>query len=96
MSVKARTAGWKEFLRLCQLPDTTGGLDEILQALLTHEEISQLALRVELLRALLKGEKPQRQIASDLGVSIATITRGSNMLKTIKPKLHKFLGDELA
>lgn len=85
-----RSLGWKRFLKVIQSSGSTAELDEVLVALLTPEEKQQLSLRVELLRELLKGDKPQRDIAQQLGVSIATITRGSNMLKTIRPKLKEF------
>jgi TrpR family transcriptional regulator, trp operon repressor len=50
---------------------------------------------VELLKALLKGDKPQRSIADELKISIAKISRGSNALKIIKPSLRKYLIQEL-
>jgi TrpR family trp operon transcriptional repressor len=93
VSVKAR--GWKSFLELIGSVESTTELDELMQALLTHEERNQLALRVELIRELLYQQKPQRQIASELGISIATITRGSNMLKSIKHKVLVFLKERL-
>lgn len=91
MSVSVKVRGWKSFLELINAVDSIAELDELMEALLTHEERSQLALRVELLRELLQKQKPQRQIASELGISIATITRGSNMLKSIKQKVLTFL-----
>lgn len=90
-----RTMGWKRFIKLTESTGSSSELDEVLVALLTPEEKHQLSLRVELIRELLKGEKPQRDIAQQLGVSIATITRGSNMLKTIRPKLKEFLRQAL-
>lgn len=90
-----KTKGWDSFLALCQARQSSDELDELLRALLTPEEIIQLGLRVELLNALLKKEKPQRHIAAGLGVSIATITRGSNMLKSIDPQLYQFLKEKL-
>lgn len=91
-----RSSGWKRFIKLTQSTESSAELEEVLIALFTPEEKQQLALRVELIRELLKGEKPQRDIAQQLGVSIATITRGSNMLKTIRPKLKEFLKQALS
>ncbi len=82
--------GWQRFLTLCQSAQSSAELDELFMALCTAEERKQLAFRVDLIKELLAGEKTQRRIAADLGVSIAKITRGSNMLKTIKPKLRAF------
>lgn len=91
MVASAKTRGWKSFLELIHSAESTAELDELLSALMTHEERNQFALRVELIRELLHKQKSQRQIASELGISIATITRGSNMLKTIKQKVLAFL-----
>jgi TrpR family trp operon transcriptional repressor len=93
--VAPKTRGWKTFLKLIKEVQSQEELDDLLKALLTHEERDQLALRVELIGELMRHEKPQRQIASELGVSIATITRGSNMLKTIKAKLRHFFENHL-
>lgn len=92
----AKISGWKSFLKLCRSRQSVDELDELLHALLTPEEIHQLALRAELLKELLRKDKPQRQIAVELGVSIATITRGSNMLKSIRPQLRQFLEETLS
>ncbi len=59
--------------------------------LFSLEEKEQLALRVELVRALLKGEKTQCEIAHDLNISIAKIARGSNALKTTSDKIKSFI-----
>ena len=93
MTIKSK--GWKSFLAVLQSQESAVELDDLLHALLTPEERDQVALRVELLKELLKKDKPQRQISAELGVSIATITRGSNMLKSIKPKLYQVLDEKL-
>lgn len=90
MAVTAKSRGWKHLLALLHAAKTPDELEELLKALLTYEECDQLSLRVELIAELLRAEKPQRQISSELRVSIATVTRGSNMLKTIKSKLRHF------
>ena len=51
-------------------------LDDFLLGLTTDKERTELAQRVEIIKRLLAGE-PQRKIAHDLGVGIATVTRGS-------------------
>ncbi len=95
MASNATSHGWNSFLQLVADVQSHAELDELMQALLTHEERNQLALRVELIRELLQKQKPQRQIASELGVSVATITRGSNMLKSIRTNLLSFLEKHL-
>jgi len=53
---------------------------DFLKGILTPKEIQELHLRLQIVQKLKKGE-PQRKIASDLGVGIATITRGSKELQ---------------
>lgn len=95
MSYLPKTQGWKSFIKLVAAAQSPEQLDDLMQALFTYEERDQMALRIELLAELLRKQKPQRQIARELGVSIATITRGSNLLKSIKTKLRFFLEKEL-
>lgn len=95
MSNTPKQNGWKNFISLLESAKESSELDELMQALFTYDEKDQMALRIELLAELLRKEKPQRQIASELGISIATITRGSNLLKSLKPKLRSFLEKQL-
>lgn len=55
-------------------------LDTLLGDLLTPSEISEISKRLQILK-LLEAGLPQRQIADQLGVGIATVTRGSRALK---------------
>jgi TrpR family transcriptional regulator, trp operon repressor len=87
--------GWLDFIAMCHHTRSEAELDALLKLLLTLDEQEQLTTRVELLRALLRDEKPQRAISQDLKISIAKITRGSNALKTIGPGLRNFLMKEL-
>lgn len=92
MSTKLDEAtGWEAFLKLCQEARSQQELDDLMSFLLTLDEKSQIAARVLLIKELLAGKKAQRQIASDLALSIAKITRGSNALKTIPEELRNFL-----
>ncbi|MFD1383383.1 Trp family transcriptional regulator [Rhodanobacter aciditrophus] len=54
-----------------------------LNALLTPNEISEMQHRLQIF-ALLEEGVPQREIAKQLGVGIATVTRGSRALKELK------------
>lgn len=58
---------------------------EELAALLTPSELDSISIRLEIAR-LLKLGISQRKIASQLGVGIATVTRGSRELKAGKFK----------
>jgi TrpR family transcriptional regulator, trp operon repressor len=87
--------GWRQLIELCRHAHSDEELEKLFELLFTLDEQEQLATRVELLRALLKGDNPQRTIAEQLNVSIAKITRGSNALKTISPQLRQFLLEQL-
>lgn len=54
-------------------------LEDFLIGVTTEKERAELAQRVEIIKRLVAGE-PQAKIASDLGVGIATVTRGSKEL----------------
>lgn len=87
--------GWQLFLKLCTTASKKGNLEQLLQFLLTDEEVAQLEKRVLLVQALLSEEATQREIAKNLQVSISKITRGSNSLKHINADLKVFLRDQL-
>ena len=55
-------------------------LEQLLGDLLTPSEFSEISKRLQIFK-LLEAGVPQRQIAEQLGVGIATVTRGSRALK---------------
>ena len=70
--------------------------DQLLGAidyLLSPKEMDELAKRLEIVRMLNEGV-PQREIAKEVGVGIATVTRGSRVLKEKKSPLKKLLDQE--
>lgn len=79
-----------ELLELICHIDDKFTMNEILSNLLTPQEREELAVRLQVFKKLMKGEN-QRDIAKDLGISIATVTRGSRELKYGKPGLKKVL-----
>lgn len=87
-------AGWQRFLSLCRKTSSDLQLDQLLNMLLTIEEKQSIATRVLLLDALLAGDMTQREIAQQLNISIAKITRGSNALKVADDKLKQYLRGE--
>lgn len=87
--------GWRYFLELCLVAENEKNLSELFDLFLTPEEKSSIETRCLIVKALLEQKKAQRQISSDLSVSIAKITRGSNELKRISPKLIQFLRQNL-
>jgi TrpR family trp operon transcriptional repressor len=62
---------------------TAEGMEAALQDLLTASELLDVAKRLQIFEMLEQGV-PQRQIAEKLGVGIATVTRGSNAMKSRK------------
>ncbi len=59
---------------------STANMEETLRHLLTSSELADICNRLQIF-ALLQQGIPQRQIADQLGVGIATVTRGSSALK---------------
>ena len=87
--------GRKSFVELCSQAKSNEQLDAIFKTFFTLEEQAQMADRVMLVKALLKGEKTQRELAADLKISIAKITRGSNQLKTTDAALLEYLKEHI-
>lgn len=83
--------GWFGFLKLCLQCKDENTLAELLDLLLTPEEKENLAARFLIVKELTANKKTQREIAKDLNVSIAKITRGSNALKNLSPNLEMLL-----
>lgn len=84
-------AGWWRCLAACAELKTAEEMNTFFHLLLTIEERKDIADRYLIINDLLKAEKTQREMAADLNVSIAKITRGSNSLKTIGEDLRNFL-----
>ena len=87
--------GWQEFLKLCTKIESPKELGELLDLFLTIEEKETLASRYIIVKALCEGDLTQREIAETNKVSIAQITRGSNALKIISPRLKALLNTKL-
>ncbi|HEX5455939.1 MAG TPA: trp operon repressor [Candidatus Saccharimonadales bacterium] len=77
---------------LCKIDDKFT-MSEILSNILTPQERAELAIRLQIFKKLMDGDN-QRSIAKSLGVSIATVTRGSRELKYGKPGIKKTLQDD--
>ncbi len=83
--------GLKTFVQLLELASQKGLLSDLLELLLTQTEREDVALRCLLVRELMVEQKTQRDIAEKYQASITKITRGSNSLKQISPKLKSLL-----
>lgn len=84
-------SGWQGFLEMCSQIDSPEDFNQIFDLFLTIEERETLASRFWIVKSLLQGELTQREIAEKFHVSIAQITRGSNAMKIISPKLRAAL-----
>lgn len=97
MSLTPEFNDWQHLLKLVKSAADTDQHEMLLTSLLTQDEREALVARVNIFNELLKGDISQRQISQMLGVGIATITRGSNELKSHsdeeKQALFKLLSD---
>lgn len=95
MSHEPEYKDWQQIVELIRSSVDNQQHEMLLTMLMTPDERESLIARVNILNELLKGELSQRQISQMLGVGIATITRGSNELKsksdTDKDKLKTLL-----
>ncbi|MDG6827599.1 trp operon repressor [Glaesserella parasuis] len=86
---------WQQFVALLKQAVAEDKTDALLSMLLTSDERTSLGLRVQIVRALLENQISQREIQQQLNTSAATITRGSNMLKTVEPDILKWIDTKL-
>lgn len=84
---------WQNFIKICMNISSKKLFKEFLELCVTSQEKAALGKRIEIIKALILEEIPQRQMAQELEVSISKITRGSNTLKNISAPLRKFLKD---
>ena len=80
----------RELIEIFTKVDTNEEMQKLFEELFTQREIYDCALRWRLLKELYEGT-PQREIASQLGISLCKITRGSRILKDPNSQLKKLL-----
>lgn len=86
---------WQQFIDLLKQAVAEDKIDALLSMFLTVDERNSLGLRVQITRELLNNQRPQREIQQQLNTSAATITRGSNMLKTVDPAILTWVKQQL-
>ena len=65
--------------------DTEEKMRNFLEGILTPKEIIEIPTRLEIIKKLKQG-MPQHKIAEELGIGVATVTRGSKELQNGKFK----------
>jgi TrpR family trp operon transcriptional repressor len=78
----------KTFTDLIMSIQDRADLEDFLVGVTTTNERKELLRRVEIVKRLIAGE-PQSKIAQELGVGIATVTRGSKELAAGRFKVLK-------
>lgn len=86
---------WQQFIDLLTQAVQENKTEALLTMLLTADERTSLGLRVQITQELLNNQRSQREIQQYLNTSAATITRGSNMLKTVEPDILNWVSDKL-
>lgn len=82
MSGSAKYSDWSQVMALIANAAEQNKHQSLLTMLMTPDEREALMARVNICHELLQGDLSQRQISQLLGVGVATITRGSNELKS--------------
>lgn len=95
MSLQPEYQDWQQLMTLLDNATQQEQHDMLLTMLMTADEREALIARVNILCELMKGDISQRQISQMLGVGIATITRGSNELKSCSEEQKAHLGQLL-
>ncbi|AQQ08874.1 Trp operon repressor [Sedimentisphaera cyanobacteriorum] len=86
---------FKELIQILLEIDGAADMECFLEELLTPSERKDVILRWKLLKMVHSGT-PQRQIASELGISLCKITRGSKILKNPDSICRGFLDKGIA
>lgn len=86
---------WQAFVELLQQAVEENKLEQFFSLFLTPDERGSFGLRTQIVANLLSNNLSQREIQQKLNTSAATITRGSNMLKTLEPDFLDWVNEKL-
>ena len=95
MYISRNLEQWNAFLATLQTAFEQGKAQDFLTLLLTPDERDAVGLRLQIVAQLLEKNLSQREIQQNLNTSAATITRGSNMLKTMDPDFINWVKSQL-
>lgn len=95
MYISRNLEQWNAFLATLQAAFEQGKAQDLLTLLLTPDERDAVGLRLQIVAQLLDKNLSQREIQQNLNTSAATITRGSNMLKTMDPDFINWVKSQL-
>ena len=95
MYISRNLEQWNAFLDMLKTAVEQGKAQDVLTLLLTADERDAVGLRLQIIAQLLDKNLPQREIQQNLNTSAATITRGSNMLKTMDPEFIDWIRNQL-
>lgn len=68
--------------------ETKAEMEDFLRGILTPKEIEEIPMRLQIVK-MLKAGVPQHQIAEELGIGVATVTRGSKEIQKGRFKVVK-------
>lgn len=80
----------KEILSKFLLTVSKDDMSDVIDDILTPQEVVEIAERVELLRRLNQW-KTQRDIAADMGISVTTVNRGARILQYGTGVVNKYI-----
>lgn len=95
MYVSKNMEQWHSFINMLRTAFNQNKEQELLTLLLTPDERDALGLRLQIVAQLLDKTYSQREIQQNLNTSAATITRGSNMIKTMPPEFMQWVKEQL-
>ena len=80
----------RDLTEIFRLPQSREEMEQLLDGLLTPQEMEEFVKRWQLLLRLMD-KHPQRRISKELGVSLGTISRGSRLLKYGPPSFRQLV-----
>jgi len=87
-------SAFKDVIQILTKITSQKDMEQFLDEILTENERRDISLRWELMKKINEGI-PQRTIASELGISLCKITRGSKILKDKRSLISRILESKI-